>query len=252
MIPLIEVKNLKKKFTLNKGAALTPINDLSFEIFKGETLGLIGESGCGKTTLGRCLLRLEPATSGNILFEGQNLLTFNPIELFAFRKKAQIIFQDPYTSLNPRMTVEDIITEPLHIHHLYSHESKKQIAKLFDYVGLSRSFAARFPHEFSGGQRQRIVIARALVLNPQLIICDEPVSALDVSFQAQIINLLKDLQKEFSLTYLFISHDLAMVHYISDRVAVMHQGNFAEIAVTKEIFHNPRHPYTKELLSAIL
>lgn len=252
MIPLIEVKNLKKEFHLRKGNLLTALKSVSFEIFKGETFGLVGESGCGKSTLARCLLCLEKPTDGEILFEGQNLLTLSRSKLFQFRQKAQMIFQDPYTALNPRMTAEDIISEPLHIHRIYSEESKKMILNLFDRVGLSRASKGRYPHEFSGGQRQRIVIARALTLKPQLLICDEPMSALDVSVQAQIANLFKDLQKEFNLTYLFISHDLAMVNYMCDRVAVMLSGSFVEIASTSELFHNPIHEYTKELISALL
>jgi oligopeptide transport system ATP-binding protein len=251
MKPLVQAKNLRKEFYLSKRNILTAIEDVSFDIFKGETLGLVGESGCGKSTLGRCLLRLEDPTKGEVLFEGHNIFTFSRTELFSFRRKVQMIFQDPYTALNPRMTAEDIIAEPMRIHSIFSEESKKQIDGFFDRVGLSRSSKGRFPHEFSGGQRQRIVIARALTLKPQLLICDEPMSALDVSVQAQIANLLKDLQKEFGLTYFFISHDLPMVKYMSDRVIVMQQGKFVEMGSTNELFSNPVHAYTKELLSAI-
>lgn len=252
MNPLMQVKSLRKEFLLNKGLILTALNHISFEIFKGETLGLVGESGCGKSTLGRCLVQLQEPTSGEVLFEGQNIIAFSRSELFSFRRKIQMIFQDPYTSLNPRMTAEEIISEPLKIHRLFSEESKKEIDSLLDRVGLSRSSKGRFPHEFSGGQRQRIVIARALTLKPQLIICDEPMSALDVSIQAQIANLLKDLQKELNLTYLFISHDLAMVKYMADRVAVMHQGSLVEIASTPELYRQPVHTYTKELLKQLM
>lgn len=250
MMPLVAVKDLKKEYPLSKGHVLAALKKVSFEIFKGETLGLVGESGCGKSTLARCLLRLEKPTWGEILFDGKNLLALPRSELFQFRRQAQMIFQDPYTALNPRMTAEDIIAEPLHIHRLYSKESQKQILTLLDRVGLSRASTGRFPHEFSGGQRQRIVIARALALKPQLLICDEPMSALDVSVQAQIANLLKNLQQEFNLTYLFISHDLAMVNYMSDRVAVMHSGSLVEIALVKELYSNPVHEYTKALLAA--
>ncbi len=249
--PLIEVKNLRKEFHINKKKLLA-IRDISFSIEKGETLGLVGESGCGKSTTGRCLLRLEEATSGQISYESKDVLALNRKELFSFRRNAQIIFQDPYSSLNPRMTAEDIITEPLRIHRCIEKSSiEKEVVKLTDMVGLSKSALSRFPHEFSGGQRQRIGIARALALRPQFIVCDEPVSALDVSIQAQIINLLKNLQDELSLTYLFISHDLKLVKYISDRVAVMYLGNIVEIAKSEELYNNPKHPYTQALLSAI-
>ena len=249
--PLIEVKKLRKEFH-SEGRTFAALNDVSFHIAKGETLGLVGESGCGKSTTGRCLLRLEEATSGEILYEGRNLRSFDKQALFTFRRNAQIIFQDPYSSLNPRMTAKDIIAEPLRIHRtIPENQIEETIATLIDLVGLSRSSLGRFPHEFSGGQRQRIGIARALALKPHFIVCDEPISALDVSVQAQIVNLLKNLQKELGLTYLFIAHDLAMVKYISDRIAVMHQGCIVETVPAEELYKNPQHPYTRALLSAI-
>lgn len=249
--PLIEVKNLRKEFNV-QGRKLVAIQDISFCIEKGETLGLVGESGCGKSTTGRCLLRLEEPTSGEIIYDKRNLLSFGRKDLFTFRRNAQIIFQDPYSSLNPRMTAKDIIAEPLRIHSTMKESSiESYLNELMDRVGLSKSALGRFPHEFSGGQRQRIGIARALALKPHFIVCDEPISALDVSVQAQIVNLLKNLQKELELTYLFIAHDLAMVKYISDRVAVMYLGNIVEIAPAEELYRNPQHPYTQALLSAI-
>ncbi len=248
---MIEVKNLCKEFTV-QGKKLQAIRNISFSIERGETLGLVGESGCGKSTTGRCLLRLEDATSGQVLFEKRDLLSLNRKELFTFRRNAQIIFQDPYSSLNPRMTAGDIIAEPIRIHQTMDPSCiESYLIKLVDKVGLSKSALSRFPHEFSGGQRQRIGIARALALNPHFIVCDEPISALDVSVQAQIVNLLKDLQKELGLTYLFIAHDLGVVKYISDRVAVMYLGNIVEIAPAEELYANPQHPYTQALLSSI-
>lgn len=252
MRTILEVKNLKKEFRLNKKQNRVAINDVSFEIFTGETLGLVGESGCGKSTLGRCLLRLEKPTSGEVLLNNKNLYTFTKAELIQFRQNVQMIFQDASAALNPRMTVEELMTEPFKIHPIFSEDSKKYIAYLLDCVGLSHSSKRRYPHELSGGQQQRIVIARALALKPQLLICDEPMSALDVSVQAQIANLLKDLQNEFNLTYLFISHDLSMVHYMSDRVAVMYLGKIVEIGVTHDLYANPMHEYTQELMSAML
>ena len=251
MNTLIEVKNLRKEFHL-QDKKLVAIRDISFTIHHGETLGLVGESGCGKSTTGRCLLRLEEATSGEISYAKRNLMSLNPRELFSFRRNAQIIFQDPYSSLNPRMTAGDIIAEPLRIHQITPDQGiEKYLEELIDLVGLSKTALGRFPHEFSGGQRQRIGIARAIALKPHFIVCDEPISALDVSVQAQIVNLLKSLQKELGLTYLFIAHDLAMVKYISDRVAVMYLGSIVEIAPADELYRNPRHPYTQALLSAI-
>ncbi len=249
--PLIEVNHLRKEFLI-RGKKLIAIRDISFTIASGETLGLVGESGCGKSTTGRCLLRLEEATSGEVLYQKKNLLSLTRKELFTFRRNAQIIFQDPYSSLNPRMTAGDIIAEPLRIHRIMDAPStQRYLEKLMDLVGLSKSALGRFPHEFSGGQRQRIGIARAIALKPHFLVCDEPISALDVSVQAQIINLLKNLQQELKLTYLFIAHDLAMVKYISDRVAVMYLGSIVEMASSEELYRNPKHPYTKALLSAI-
>jgi oligopeptide transport system ATP-binding protein len=228
------------------------VSGVSFDIQPGETLGLVGESGCGKSTTGRCLLRLEDPSSGTVLFDDKDISTFSSNELQQFRREAQVIFQDPYASLNPRMTAGEIIAEPLLIHRLLSPpEITHRVRELFDLVCLSKSSLGRFPHEFSGGQRQRIGIARALASKPRFIVCDEPISALDVSVQAQIINLLKDLQQQFGLSYLLIAHDLAMVKYISDRVAVMYMGHLVELAPAEELYHSPQHPYTKALLSAI-
>jgi oligopeptide/dipeptide ABC transporter ATP-binding protein len=249
--PLLEVRDLQKTYDVSR-QPLHAINGISFQIFSGETLGLVGESGCGKSTIGRCLLRLEVPSSGEVHFEGRSLTDLNSQELFQFRKQAQIIFQDPYASLNPRMTAQEIIAEPLRIHHLANESQIPQlVGDLLDLVGLSKTSLTRFPHEFSGGQRQRIGIARALAVRPRFIVCDEPISALDVSVQAQIVNLLKNLQKEMGLTYLFIAHDLAMVKYISDRVAVMYLGHLVEIANAEELYSRAQHPYTQALLSAI-
>lgn len=249
--PLIDVKDLRKEYIL-QGKKLVAVRDISFQIFRGETLGLVGESGCGKSTTGRCLLRLDPATSGKVVYDGKSLDSMSARELFTFRRHAQIIFQDPYSSLNPRMTARDIIAEPLRIHRTLEKSAlEESLEQLVIKVGLSPSVLGRFPHEFSGGQRQRIGIARALALNPHFLVCDEPISALDVSVQAQIVNLLKNLQKELGLTYLFIAHDLAMVKYISDRVAVMYLGSIVEIAEAEELYSRPLHPYTQALLSAI-
>jgi oligopeptide transport system ATP-binding protein len=249
--PLITIKNLHKTYSAGK-RVIKAVHDVSLSIDKAETLGLVGESGCGKTTTGRCLLRLEKATSGEIYYEKKPILNLNAQELFAFRREAQIIFQDPYSSLNPRMSAGDIIAEPLRIHNvLEKKEIPSYVAELAAKVGLNPSALKRFPHEFSGGQRQRIGIARALALKPQFIVCDEPISALDVPIQAQIINLLKDLQTELGLTYLFITHNLAMVKYISDRIAVMYLGHLVEICPAEELYSSPLHPYTQALLSAI-
>ena len=255
---LLEVKDLRKYFPIKGGilqrtvAQVKAVDGVSFTVKKGETLGLVGESGCGKTTVGRTILRLTPATGGSVIFEGQDVFKLNGGQLKALRRDMQIIFQDPYSSLNPRMTVGDIIGEPLEIHNLARGKEKvRRVQELLEVVGLSPYHANRYPHEFSGGQRQRIGIARALAVNPKLIICDEPVSALDVSIQAQVLNLLQELQKEFGLTYLFIAHDLSVVKHISDRIAVMYLGKIVEIADADELFSNPQHPYTEALLSAV-
>ena len=253
--PIVEVRNLKEYFNINMGMfrtkPLKAVDNVSFAIQPGETLGLVGESGCGKTTVGRTILHLYKPTGGEVLYKGRKIQTKADIQ--AFRNKASMVFQDPYSSLNPRMTVADIIGEPLDVHKLYSSRQERQerILELMGYVGLNSEHAARYAHEFSGGQRQRIGIARALAVNPDFIVCDEPVSALDVSIQAQIINLLKDLQEKYNLTYLFISHDLSVVEHISDAVGVMYLGNLVEYGSTEDIFRNPLHPYTKALFSAI-
>jgi oligopeptide transport system ATP-binding protein len=249
---LIEVKNLKKYFHVGPGATLKAVDDVSFNIKKGETLGLVGESGCGKTTCGRTVLGLYSATEGEVNYKGVNIHALKGKAKKEFTKKAQIIFQDPYASLNPRMTVGDIIAEGIDIHGLYKGEERtKKIYEMLDHVGLNREHASRFPHEFSGGQRQRIGIARALAIEPEFIVCDEPISALDVSIQAQIVNLLIKLQREMGLTYLFIAHDLSMVKHISDRVGVMYLGTMVEFATSDALYAKPLHPYTQALLSAI-
>jgi oligopeptide transport system ATP-binding protein len=256
---LLEVKNLKKYFPVKAGVFrktvgyVKAVDDISFYINEGETLGLVGESGCGKSTTGATILRLEEATEGEVRFEEKDILSLNKKELREMRREMQIIFQDPYASLNPRMTVADIIGEPLDIHKLVKNkkERNERVRELLDSVGLTVDQLTRYPHEFSGGQRQRIGVARALAVDPKLIIADEPVSALDVSIQAQVINLLQDLQNEFGLTYLFIAHDLSVVKHISDRVAVMYLGKIVEMTDKKTLYENPLHPYTESLLSAI-
>ncbi len=253
--PLIEIKDLKQYFPINTGLfrskPLKAVDGVSFDISKGETLGLVGESGCGKTTVGRTILNLYKPTGGEIWYDGKEIKTRSDIK--EFRKKATMVFQDPYSSLNPRMTVSDIIGEPLDVHKLYSSKKERteKILQFMDYVGLNSEHAARYAHEFSGGQRQRIGIARSLAVNPDFIVCDEPVSALDVSIQAQVINMFDELQEKLGLTYLFIAHDLLVVRHISDRIAVMYLGHIVELASAAEIYDHPLHPYSKSLLSAV-
>lgn len=254
---LLSVKNLTKDFPIKSGffnkeiGAVHAVNNVSFDINKGETLGLVGESGCGKSTTGRCILNLIPPTSGEITFDGINMLTKDKKQHKNLKKRMQIVFQNPYSSLNPRMKIQEILTEPFIVHKGLSKEKIiNRINKLIDMTGLSKNSLNRYPHEFSGGQRQRIVIARALALNPDFIVADEPVSALDVSIQAQIVNLLENLKKELGLTYLFISHDLNIVKYVSTRVAVMYLGEIIELATCEELYKNPKHPYTQILLSS--
>lgn len=253
--PLIEIKNLKEYFNVNVGVLKTKplkaVDDVSFSINKGETLGLVGESGCGKTTVGRTILHLYKPTAGEIWYNGKKIQTKSDIK--EFRKKATMVFQDPYSSLNPRMTVSDIIGEPLDVHKLYSDKKERQerILELMSNVGLNSEHASRYAHEFSGGQRQRIGIARALAVNPDFMVCDEPVSALDVSIQAQVVNMFDELQDKLNLTYLFIAHDLLVVRHISDRIAVMYLGKMVELADAEEIYNRPLHPYSKALISAV-
>ena len=248
---LLEVEGLKKYFNLGRGRILHAVDDVSFTLKPGETLGLVGESGCGKTTVGRTVLQLYKPTEGEIWFGGQQIVPGPALK--EFRKKAQMVFQDPYSSLNPRMTVADIVAEPLDVHKLYSSraEREQRIRELMSLVGLNTEHATRYAHEFSGGQRQRIGIARALASRPQFIVCDEPVSALDVSIQAQVINMLEDLQNQLGLTYLFIAHDMSVVKHISQRIAVMYLGHMVELAPSNELHHHPLHPYTISLMSAV-
>ncbi|CAI9395775.1 ABC transporter ATP-binding protein [Niallia sp. Sow4_A1] len=250
---LLKVDNLSKYFELEKNTTLQAVSNVSFQIKKGETFGIVGESGCGKSTLGRTIIGLYKASNGQILYNDTNMENISEKDTFSFRRKMQMIFQDPYASLNPRSTVREILAEPLEIHGVYHTKEEKnaRIDELLESVGLNREHGNRFPHEFSGGQRQRIGIARALALEPEFIIADEPISALDVSVQAQVVNLLKRLQREKQLTYLFIAHDLSMVKQISDRIGVMYLGNLVELTDSKELYSNPLHPYTQALLSAI-
>jgi len=256
--PLVSVRNLKKYFPVRGGlfstvrAHVHAIDDVSFDVYQGETFGLVGESGCGKTTTGRVMLRLDDATSGDVLFEGKSIFKLGREELRRQRRDMQIIFQDPYSSLNPRMTVGEIVGEPLTVHHIASgREKEDQVRELLETVGLSAYHIKRYPHEFSGGQRQRIGIARALALHPKLIVCDEPVSALDVSIQSQVLNLLNDLQEKFGLTYVFIAHGLNVVKHMSTRIGVMYLGKLVEVSDSVDLFQRPQHPYTEALLSAI-
>jgi oligopeptide transport system ATP-binding protein len=257
---ILRVRDLKKHFPINSGfivqrqvGAVKAVDGVSFDVIRGETLGLVGESGCGKSTAGRTILQLYKPTEGSVEFEGRELTTLNNQSMREVRRDMQIIFQDPFASLNPRMTVGSIVSEPLTIHKLYPNKNERQeyVESLLERVGLNPYFINRYPHEFSGGQRQRIGIARALALQPSFIVADEPISALDVSIQAQVVNLMEDLQHEFGLTYLFIAHDLSMVRHICDRVAVMYLGKIVELGTTKEVYDNPLHPYTQALLSAV-
>ncbi|GAC91595.1 oligopeptide ABC transporter ATPase [Anoxybacillus flavithermus NBRC 109594] len=256
--PLLQVKGLKKYFPITAGlfnkqiGQVKAVDDLSFSVYKGETLGIVGESGCGKSTTGRMLLRLIEPTEGSIVFENEEVTKLSPQQLRKLRRDMQMIFQDPFASLNPRHTVEKILEEPLIVHGIGSKEERrKKVREMLEVVGLSSYHAKRYPHQFSGGQRQRIGIARALMTKPKLIIADEPVSALDVSIQAQVLNLLEDLQKEFGLTYIFIAHDLGVVRHISDRVGVMYLGRMVELANSEDVYRNPKHPYTQALLEAV-
>lgn len=253
METLLQVNNLKKHFNLGRDQILKAVDGVTFHIHKGETFGIVGESGCGKSTAGRTIIGLYDATGGEVVFKGKNIHSLNSKERFAFHRQLQMIFQDPYASLNPRSTVREIISEPMEVHGLYPNKQERlnRVYQLLEDVGLNRDHANRYPHEFSGGQRQRIGIARALALEPEFIIADEPISALDVSVQAQVVNLLKRLQKEKGLTYLFIAHDLSMVKQISDRIGVMYLGQMMELTASSELYKMPMHPYTQALLSAI-
>ena len=255
---LLETKDLSKYFTAKKGllnrqpSQVKAVDHVSLTVNKGETLGLVGESGCGKSTLGRTILRLIPATEGQVLYNGEDILTYDKKKMWEMRRKLQIIFQDPYSSLNPRMTVYDLISAPLEVYKIGTKAERRELVEeILQEVGLDKQYLNRFPHEFSGGQRQRIGIARALILNPEFVVCDEAVSALDVSVRAQVLNLMRNMQQKKNLTYLFISHDLSVVRHISDRIAVMYLGSVAEVAEKAQLYSNPMHPYTKALLSAI-
>jgi len=257
--PLVQVRNLKKYFPIQRGMVIQrhvgdvkAVDDVSFDVLRGETLGLVGETGCGKTTVGRTILRLYEPTGGQVIFDGVDLVSLNEGELRRMRQRMQMIFQDPYASLNPRMTVGSIVSSPLDVHKtVHSKNKSKLVDDLLDMVGLNPEFVNRYPHEFSGGQRQRIGIARALAVSPDLIICDEPISSLDVSIQAQVVNLLEELQRELGLTYIFIAHDLSMVRHISNRIAVMYLGKIMELADRNDISLDPIHPYTQALMSAV-
>ena len=257
--PLVQVRNLKKYFPIQRGMVIQrhvgdvkAVDDVSFDVLRGETLGLVGETGCGKTTVGRTILRLYEPTGGQVIFDGVDLVTLNESGLRHMRQRMQMIFQDPYASLNPRMTVGSIVSAPLDVHKTgYSKNKSKRVDDLLDMVGLNPEFVNRYPHEFSGGQRQRVGIARALAVSPDLIICDEPISSLDVSIQAQVVNLLEELQRELGLTYIFIAHDLSMVRHISNRIAVMYLGKIMELADRNDIYLDPIHPYTQALMSAV-
>jgi oligopeptide transport system ATP-binding protein len=256
---LLEVRHLVKHFPITKSilfskviSTVKAVDDVSFAIREGETLGLVGESGCGKSTLGQCILRLIEPTSGEIFFKGENIVDLTKKRMRPLRREMQIVFQDPYASLNPRKRIRDIIGEPLEVHSMYSPgERSRKVSEMLEVVGLDHHYASRYPHEFSGGQRQRIAIARALCLNPKIIVCDEVVSALDVSIQAQIINLLKGLQRSFDISYLFITHDLGVVRHISDRIAVMYLGKLVEVSDKKTFYDSPQHPYTKALINVV-
>lgn len=255
---LLEAQHIKKYFPVKRNLFgrsshfVKAVDDVSFTLYRGETLGLVGESGCGKSTLGRTIIRLYDVTAGNILYDGHDLAKMNESQLKPFRKRMQTIFQDPYSSLNPGMTVYELISEPMNIHgNTDGAQRREQIIELLKRVGLKAEHLDRYPHEFSGGQRQRVSIARSLSVKPEFIVCDEPISALDVSVQAQVVNMLEDLQQEFGLTYLFIAHDLSMVRHISDRIGVMYLGQIVELATSNELYENPAHPYTKALLSSI-